>query len=115
MWAWKTWPHMTHYINGIYGSDSEGLKVVVVGGYGAPVPDGKDVTGPSAAVYELIDQNGDLRIQRLEILSVSCCALPFCIHQGSIPNNHGRGTQGPCSLGQSHQGIGMPLVGEKWH
>jgi hypothetical protein len=70
---------MTHYINGIYGSDLEGLKVVVVGGYGAPVPNGKDVTGPSAAVYELVDHNGALLIQRLEILSVSCRTLPSCI------------------------------------
>ncbi|OQV09741.1 hypothetical protein CLAIMM_13830 [Cladophialophora immunda] len=69
IWAWKTWPRMTHYINGIYGSDPEGLKVVVVGGYGAPVPDGKDVTGPSAAVYELVDHDGCLLISRLEILS----------------------------------------------
>ena len=62
---------MTHYINGIYGADSQGLKIVVVGGYGCPVPGGETITGPSAACYELVDENGELFIQRLEILSVS--------------------------------------------
>lgn len=69
---------MTHYISGIYGSDSQGLKVVVVGGYGAPVPGGKPITGPSAAVYELVDKEGELLIHRLEILSVSRFLIRDC-------------------------------------
>ena len=61
---------MTHFVDGVYCSDSDGLHVVVVGGWSVPQPDGTAVDGRSVACYDLVKKDGQLFIEKLEIFAV---------------------------------------------
>lgn len=67
---------MTHYIKGLYAADERGFDVIVLGGYTIFSAEGKSVSGPSAANYHFVQENGGLLIRRLEIYAVSM-ALDF--------------------------------------
>ena len=62
---------MSHYIKGVYVRDREGLDIVVIGGYSITPAGEEEVTGGSAANFNLKEQSGQLLIHRLEVYSVS--------------------------------------------
>ena len=70
-WAWKAWPGLRHDVRQVYQADARGLDVVAVGVFSIHDAEGKPVGGGSAANFHLVEKDGGLLIDRLEIFSVS--------------------------------------------
>ena len=69
-WAWKAWPGLRHDVRQVYQADTKGLDVVAVGVFSTHDAEGKQVGGGSAANFHLVEKDGGLLIERLEIFSV---------------------------------------------
>lgn len=61
---------MTHFVDGVYCSDPSGHHVIVKGGWAVPQADGSSVSGRSVACYDLVEKDGSLFIEKLEIYAV---------------------------------------------
>lgn len=72
---------MTHFVDGVYSSDTDGLHVIVRGGWSVPQQDGTSVDGRSVAAYDLLKSDGKLYIEKLEIYAVGK-ASTLCGSQG---------------------------------
>ena len=67
---------MTHFVDGVYTSDVDGLHVVVRGGWSVPQEDGSSVIGRSVAAYDLVRTEGRIYIKKLEIYAVRNPGIP---------------------------------------
>lgn len=70
-WAWNAWPGLKHDVRKVYQADTKGLDVVAVGIFSTHDAEGNLVRGGSAANFHLVEKDGGLLIERLEIFSVS--------------------------------------------
>ncbi|KEF52957.1 uncharacterized protein A1O9_10863 [Exophiala aquamarina CBS 119918] len=65
---WKAWPHLYHVVKRIYLlPGAEHSDFVVIGNWAVKRPDGSTLERDTAANFHLVDQRGELKIQKMEV------------------------------------------------
>jgi hypothetical protein len=95
---WRGWPNLYHVVKRIYVlQGTEGSDFIVIGNWAIKRPDGSTLERDTAANFKLVDQSGELKIQKVEVYAVGfsiniyprrLTALTLCSGPNSIAGNH---------------------------
>ena len=68
---WKGVSNLAHRVEAIFSADAEGFDLIAFVHYSLSRPDGSKYERRSAARQQLIEQDGKLKIKKLDLIAVS--------------------------------------------